>query len=296
MRINGEAVSAEASAGSRSMRSGSMSFDDGSTVTITSSAEDYTVTAVASFTMESGRLYTVVRVTGKGEAEFAVTPGSKFEVVSPVAIIGVRGTQFRVITDVNYAGVDLLSGSVEVWDRLTGSTTVYTAPATFYVGPVPAPPNLDYLCIHCKKRCRDGAHGQRCPLHVGKPENIGTAVCVECPRDCKPAEYLIVSGSHCKRFCPMHKDNAVMDPDPADNPVPLKLTLAHHKDATWKVTNPNSFKVYFVWEIVGAGSMTNNDVSGGSIRDIDVGDIYANAVRLTYHLPDLGVQTTEATR
>ena len=119
--INGQEVSPEASVAQRSMSAGVMSFEDGSTATVTSTSPGYTVTALTSFRQESGRLYTIVRVTGEGDTEFTVTPGSKFEVVTPVAIIGVKGTWFIVHTDEDEVeertDITLKGGAVKVLDR-----------------------------------------------------------------------------------------------------------------------------------------------------------------------------------
>ena len=199
IKINGAQVSSEGTVGPRSMTSGTMTFEDGTEVNGSASSGDYRVTAIASFRQEAGNLYTIVRVMGKGDTQFSVHPGSRFEVVTPVALIGVQGTEFSVKTDDGYAKIELTSGTIQVWDRLTQAGHLLDAPATLEIGPAP-PISLDELCIHCRKHCKNGSHCKRCPLHVGKPENIGTDECVECPWSCR-------WGKHCKRFCPLHPRN-----------------------------------------------------------------------------------------
>lgn len=122
VNINGQFADAESSTENRTMHTGTMTFQDGSTATVTSSTASYGVTAVASFQNENGTSYTVVRVTGEGDSDFVVTPGSQFEVITPVAIIGVRGTEFLVQTEPDYTRVAVETGRVVVRDRLSGKT------------------------------------------------------------------------------------------------------------------------------------------------------------------------------
>jgi len=202
--INDEVVPAERPQAQRSMRGGRIQFEDKSSAIVISTSEDYRVTATASFRHEDGRLYTIVRVEGTGRTSFNVTPGSKFEVVTPVAIIGVRGTDFLVKTDEGYARIDVLSGTVHVWDRMTEREFLLHAGESTEIGPVPVDPNA--LCIHCKKHCKDGKHCDRCPLHVGRPEYIGTRYCVECSKHCDIGS--ISTKNHCSRFCPHAQENS----------------------------------------------------------------------------------------
>jgi len=127
IRVNGGAISPEACATERTIASGTIAFEDGSHVEVTRTSSAYEVAAIASFRQEDGRLYTIVRVNGSGEADFKVTPGSKFEVVTPVAIIGVRGTQFRVATETGYARISVSSGTVHVWDKVAEKTYLLEA-------------------------------------------------------------------------------------------------------------------------------------------------------------------------
>jgi len=123
VRINDTTVTADAPLEERTARSGSMQFADGSTAQLTPESDDFGVSVVASFRQEDGTLYTVVRVSGKGDTDFKVTKGSRFEVVTPVAIIGVRGTQFTVRNETAYTRVDLHTGKVALWKH--GDLPVY---------------------------------------------------------------------------------------------------------------------------------------------------------------------------
>ena len=120
--INDQPVDAESSEAERTICTGTMEFEDKSSVTIVASTGSYKLTATASFRQEDGRLYTIVRAEGEGLAVFEVTPGSRFELVTPVAIIGVRGTKFLVYSGDGFVRVGVGSGTVHVWDRLTGKT------------------------------------------------------------------------------------------------------------------------------------------------------------------------------
>ena len=133
--VNGKEVAAEASTADRSMNNGIMSFEDNSTATVTTTSPGYAVTVVASFREETGRLYTIVRVVGDGETEFAVTPGSRFEVITPVAIIGVRGTEFTVRTENSYTTVLVTAGTVTVLDRNKGRKYLMNADDSLEIGP-----------------------------------------------------------------------------------------------------------------------------------------------------------------
>jgi hypothetical protein len=72
-----------------------MEFEDGSSLTISG---DGKAVLVQSFYKTNGVLYTVVRIVDADDAriEVEVTPGSQFEVVTPAAIAGVRGTRFTL--------------------------------------------------------------------------------------------------------------------------------------------------------------------------------------------------------
>ena len=120
MQANGEVVENDGSIADRTIDSGNLRFEDGSSAAVVESTDKFGVTAVTSFRCEDGNLYTIVRVEGTGKARFSVNPGARFEVVTPVAIIGVRGTEFTVETQPGYAKIVLESGSVRIEDRTTG--------------------------------------------------------------------------------------------------------------------------------------------------------------------------------
>ncbi len=195
--INGAPVTAESSAAGRATNGGVLSFEDGSTVTATAGAANYAVTAVASFRRQDGRLYTIVRISGSGSAQFSVTPGSSFEVISPMALIGVEGTKFVVTTAGTGERVELTEGSARVWNRLTRQETLLRGS-----GSVQTDAPAAVSCLGCSAHCRAGAHCRRCPLHVGRPENIGSTSCVVCPQHCPPAR---PGRAHECHFCPLSR-------------------------------------------------------------------------------------------
>jgi hypothetical protein len=72
-----------------------------------------------------------VRVQDEGTIDVNVSSGSKFEIVTPSAIVGVRGTVFEVVTSTDIDGnpktdVTLTEGTVILMDRVTGETTTLT--------------------------------------------------------------------------------------------------------------------------------------------------------------------------
>jgi hypothetical protein len=73
-------------------------------------------------------LYSIVRLQDNGKIDVDVTTGSKFEIVTPSAVVGVRGTQFTVETSKGgyTTKVTLTSGTVILMDRITGETTTLT--------------------------------------------------------------------------------------------------------------------------------------------------------------------------
>lgn len=115
---NGEEIPAGTEVGS-----GVLSFADGSRVTIPSGM---VVRLVQSFRLHDGRLYSLVDVgvNETGTLDVEVTPGSRFEVVTPAAIAGVKGTRFQVTVtvegDVYAVKVDVTEGTVVVQDRWSG--------------------------------------------------------------------------------------------------------------------------------------------------------------------------------
>lgn len=77
--------------------SGTTWFPDGSSMTITTPGLEAEI--VESFRLENGQTYTLIKVPANdafGRLILSVIPGSKFEVITPAAIAGVRGTVFMV--------------------------------------------------------------------------------------------------------------------------------------------------------------------------------------------------------
>ncbi len=107
-----------------------MTFDDGSVVTVTNaSGGSYGCFPVQSVRLSDGTMYSIIKVQDNGTIKVVVTPGSKFEVVTPSAIVGVRGTKFTVATSSNgsevgyQTDVSLTSGIVVVTDLETGNAS-----------------------------------------------------------------------------------------------------------------------------------------------------------------------------
>jgi len=96
---------------------GTMEFEDGSRVTISPGTE---VQLITSIRKSDGKLYSIIRVGlgQEGNIDVQVTSGARFEVVTPAAIAGVRGTRFQMYfrSDDNYSFslVEVSEGSVEV--------------------------------------------------------------------------------------------------------------------------------------------------------------------------------------
>ena len=99
---------------------------------ITNNETGYGVFLVQSIQLADGTLYTIIRVEDEGEIDVQVTGGSRFEVVTPSAIVGVRGTQFTVVTyDQGYTvEVALTTGTVVVKNRATGETSTLATGGT----------------------------------------------------------------------------------------------------------------------------------------------------------------------
>ncbi len=109
-----------------------MTFDeenDKSTVTVTSaSGASYGCFLIQSTRLSDGTMYSIIKVQDNGIINVNVSPGSKFEIVTPSAIVGVRGTRFTVTTTkLGFTThVVLTDGTVILMDRLTGGTTTLT--------------------------------------------------------------------------------------------------------------------------------------------------------------------------
>jgi hypothetical protein len=94
-----------------------LTFQDGSTATIPSGM---VVRLIQSFRMHDGRYYSLIGIgiNETGTVDVQVTPGSRFEVVTPAVIAGVQGTRFRVTTSINNdkycVNVEVIEGEVAV--------------------------------------------------------------------------------------------------------------------------------------------------------------------------------------
>ena len=96
---------------------GTLSFEDGSTLSVSGNGK---VVLLQSFRKSNGVLYTIVRIVAGTEAEVdvQVTPGSQFEVITPAAIAGVRGTRFTVQVAQQPTGISATTITVQegvVW-------------------------------------------------------------------------------------------------------------------------------------------------------------------------------------
>lgn len=151
-----------------------MTFDDGSTVTITNaSGGNYGCFLVQSVRLADGTLYSIIKTQNNGTIDVQVMSGSKFEVVTPSAIVGVRGTQFTVQTSNNgsVAGyrtnVILDSGIVVVKDRETGkATTLKINGATTTTGDVQM---HSHWHAHANGERHRHEHPSQNNAHHGKP-------------------------------------------------------------------------------------------------------------------------------
>ncbi len=103
-----------------------MTFSDESTVTISNVQAGYGVFLLQSVVLADGTVYSTIRVENDGNIDVQVTSGSKFEIVTPSAIVGVRGTKFSVQTSNNgyTTDVSLTFGTVTTLNRETGEATV----------------------------------------------------------------------------------------------------------------------------------------------------------------------------
>ena len=100
--------------------SGILTFADGSEVTI---PRDMCVRLVQSYRQSDGRLHSIISadINEQGTLRIQVTPGSRFEVVTPAAIAGVKGTRFMLTTTVedkeHKTEVHVLEGAVYLKER-----------------------------------------------------------------------------------------------------------------------------------------------------------------------------------
>ncbi len=121
---NGQEIPPDGTSGERviSNVNDEMTFTDGSSVKIINSQAGYGTYLVQSVRLADGTLYSIIRVEDEGTLDVQVTAGSKFEVITPSAIIGVRGTRFTVetVNTNNTTTVTLITGTVDVMDSKTG--------------------------------------------------------------------------------------------------------------------------------------------------------------------------------
>ncbi len=135
VRLDGKEVKQDGTSDEKIIDSGTLTFEDGSFVTLTKAKNGFKATVVQSYRLSDGTLRTVVRITGEGKAKVHANPGSQFEVLTPAAVIAVRGTQFTVDTQVldkkthktHKTQVKVSKGTVQV-QKADGSET-YTVSA-----------------------------------------------------------------------------------------------------------------------------------------------------------------------
>ncbi|MFV1975510.1 MAG: MopE-related protein [Candidatus Scalindua sp.] len=147
-----------------------MEFDDGSRVTITNaSGGNYECLLVQSVRLADGTLYSIIKVQDDGNIDVQVTSGSKFEIVTPSAIVGVRGTQFTVTTTKLGFTTDvaLTTGTVVLMNRDTGATTTLTNGGTT-VGTVDVPMHTHWH-YHVDGTYHSHSHPSRNNAHHGNP-------------------------------------------------------------------------------------------------------------------------------
>ncbi len=155
--------------------SDTMTFDDGSTATVTNaSGGSYGCFLLQSARLADGTLYSIVKMQDNGTIDVQVTPGSKFEVVTPSAIVGVRGTKFTVQTSNNGSAtgyqtdVTFTSGIVVVMDRETGKITTLKSGGTTSTTTGVVPLHSHYH-THSNGERHMHSHQSQNNAHHGKP-------------------------------------------------------------------------------------------------------------------------------
>ncbi len=152
-----------------------MNFADGSKVTVTNASGSYGCILVQSVQLADGTLYSIIKVQDNGTINVNVTAGSKFEVVTPSAIVGVRGTQFTVSTSSNGSKVGyqtdvvLTSGIVVVKDRETGRPTTLKSGGTTSTTTGDTPMHLHWH-THADGTRHKHSHPPINQAHHGKPK------------------------------------------------------------------------------------------------------------------------------
>ncbi len=152
-----------------------MTFDDGSTVTVTNaSGGSYGCVLVQSVQLADDTLYSIIKVQDNGTIDVQVASSSKFEVVTPSAIVGVSGTQFTVQTSNNgsvtgyQTDVTLTSGIVVVTDRETGKATTLKSGGTTSTTTGNTPMHSHWH-THADGTKHNHNHPPRNQAHHGKP-------------------------------------------------------------------------------------------------------------------------------
>ena len=152
-----------------------MTFADNSTVTVTNaSGGSYGCFLVQSVRLSDGTLYSIVKVQDSGTIDVQVTTGSKFEVVTPSAIVGVRGTEFTVATSDNGSEIGYqtvvtqTAGIVVVTDRETGNVSTLETSGTRSTTTGDVPLHSHYH-THVDGERHMHEHPSQNQAHHGKP-------------------------------------------------------------------------------------------------------------------------------
>lgn len=153
-----------------------MTFADNSTVTVTNaSGGSYGCFLVQSVRLSDGTLYSIVKVQDNGTIDVQVTTGSKFEVVTPSAIVGVRGTEFTVATSNNGSEIGYqtvvtqTAGIVVVTDRETGNVSTLKTNGTRSTTTGNMPLHSHYHThVNGERHMHD--HPSQNQAHHGKPQ------------------------------------------------------------------------------------------------------------------------------
>ena len=167
VEIQGTEMALSSSEDQRTVTSGQMSFEDASTAQVLNAGDGFGLIVINSCRLADGTLYTVLRVKGDGTIDCTVTPGSKFEVVTPSAIVAVRGTRFTVTTSDGgmHTQVTVVHGTVAVQDRVAQHSALLSAGQSFTaVNSLPA-------CVR-SRFCR-AEHCNRCPMSPAYGDGTG---------------------------------------------------------------------------------------------------------------------------
>jgi len=169
---NGEEIPPDGTTAQRKINkvNDTMEFEDGSTVTIKNAAGgNYGCFLVQSVRLADGTLYSIIKVQNEGNIDVQVTSGSKFEIVTPSAIVGVRGTQFTVTTtNLGFTtDVVLTTGTVVLMNRDTGADTTLTGGGTTE-GTVDVPMHTHWH-YHVDGTYHSHSHASQNNAHHGNP-------------------------------------------------------------------------------------------------------------------------------